>query len=473
MNKKIVFNYRLAQDDEDKRKNPKSKIVHQPGNDLPPILSVEAEKELFERLEAAAKRQKAMSPPTLARSDWFSNNEYAYEYTQLNNLHKRIIDRILPGKYLPSSPAGSGDVSGSVPDNVTNDSSRANNSEDSPTSFNNARSQAKSYEPYLQQINDSPDGNNLLYLAAISSTGFPRELGRNVDYLYNENNRDRILRRLHEITNNHYIQTRFPNIPDQLNSAIEKLNLKIENNKKPGGADVKPAGGSDTGGGPGRGPGGGPGGGISSTNSDRGPLEVGVETPSPAPDLEAGTIDTVVPDLDIDENVSPDAKQILREIKTLKDLAKKDKQSFLSTFKSESKRINEFIESQKPLLTNPNFNDMMVIERKLRELNDVYLITLNPLGVQKVGNSYFVKDPKDVLRELELALKYPNVYSVDDVKRLRDLIQSEVLNKSVVLNTDIWGQDAKELLRFKKLINMYNREFPDADIKQLVFVPRG
>ncbi len=467
MNKKIVFNYRLAQDEE--KKDPRSKVVPQPGKDLPLILSVEAEKELFEKLEEAAKRYRTMSGPTLARSDWFSNNEYAYEYTQLNNLHKRIIDRILPGKYLPSSPAGSGDVSGSVSDNVTNDSSRANNSEDSPTSFNNARSQAKSYEPYLQQINDSPDGNNLLYLAAISSFGFPRELGRNVDYLYNENNRDRILRRLHEITNNHYIQTRFPHIPDQLESAIEKLNLKIEKNKKPGGADVSPAGGSNTDGDPGRGPGGG----ISSTNSDRRPLEVGTETPLPAPDLEAGTIDTVAPDLDIDENVSPDAKQILREIKDLKDLAKKDKQSFLSTFQSESERINDFIDSQKQLLTDPNYNDMMVIERKLRELNDVYLITLKPLGVQKVGNSYFVKDPKDVLRELELALKYPNLYSVDDVKRLRDLIQSEVLNKSVVLNTDIWGQDAKELLRFKRLINLYNNKFPDADIKQLVFVSRG
>jgi len=463
MNKKNVFNYRLAQDDV--KEDPRSKVVTQPAGDLPPILSIKAEKELFKNLESEAKRYRVMSGPN-ARSDWFSNQEYALQYTQLNDLHKRLIDRILPGKYLPSSPAGSGDVSDSVSDNVTDDSSRASNSEDSPTSFNNARSQAKSYEPYLQQINDSPDGNNLLYLAAISSFGFPRELGKDVKYLYTENNKEIILRRLHEITDNHYIKTRFPNIPDQLESAIEKLNLKIENNKKPGGADVTPSGGSNNGVSPG--------GGISSTNSAiKGPLEVGAETPSPAPELKAGTIDTVAPDLDIDENVSPDAKQILREIKDLKDLAKKDKQSFLSTFKSESKRINDYIQSQKQLLTDPNYNDMMVIERKLRELNDVYLITLKPLGVQKVGNSYFVKDPKDVLGELELALKYPNVYSVDDVKRLRDLIQSEVLNKSVVLNTDIWGQDAKELLRFKRLINMYNRQFPDADIKQLVFVPRG
>ena len=59
----------------------------------------------------------------------------------------------------------------------------------------------------MQQENDSPDANNLLYLAAISSFGFPKELGKNVDILYTENNRERILSRLQEITNNHYIQT--------------------------------------------------------------------------------------------------------------------------------------------------------------------------------------------------------------------------------------------------------------------------
>jgi hypothetical protein len=459
MNKKIVFNYRLAQDDTE-RKDPTSKILPRPSSDLPPYLSTEAERELFKKLESEAKRYRAMSGPN-AKSDWFSNTEYAFQYTQLNNLHKRIIDRILPGKYLPSSPAGSGDVSVGN----TSDSSRLNNSEESSTGFNNSRSQAKSYEPYLQKINDSTDGNNLLYLAAISSFGFPKELGKNVNILYTENNRDRILSRLKEITNNHYIQTKFSNIPRQLDSAIGKLDLKIKNNIKSTDAATDDASGA------GNRPGGSPS--DDRTTGRGGPLQPGAETPSPAPQLEVGTINTVAPDLDIDDNVSPDAKQILREIKTLKDLAKDDKESFLATFKTESKRISEYIESQKNLLTDPNYDDMMVIERKLRELNDVYLLTLKPIGVRKVGDSYFVKDPKDLLNDLELTLKYPNVYSVDDVKKIRDLIQSEVLNKSVVLNTDIWGQGAKELLKFKKLINLYNKKFPDADIKQLVFVSRG
>jgi hypothetical protein len=458
MNKKNVFNYRLAQEKEDK--DPTSKILPRPSSDLPPYLSSDAEKELFKKLESDAKRYRIMSGPN-ARSDWFSNTENALQYTQLNNLHKRIIDRILPGKYLPSSPAGSGDVSGGN----TSDSSRLNNSEESSTGFNNSRSQAKSYEPYLQQVNDSLDGNNLLYLAAISSFGFPKELGKNVNNLYTENNRGIILSRLQEITNNHYIQTKFPNIPRQLDSAIGKLDLKIKDNIKS--PDAATDGGSGAGNGPGDSPS------DDRTTGRGGPLLSGAETPSPAPQLEVGSINTVAPDLDIDDNVSPDAKQILREIKTLKDLAKDDKESFLATFKTESKRISEYIESQKNLLTDPNYDDMMVIERKLRELNDVYLLTLKPIGVRKVGDSYFVKDPKDLLSDLELTLKYPNVYSVDDVKKIRDLIQSEVLNKSVVLNTDIWGQDAKELLKLKKLINLYNQKFPDAYIKQLVFVSRG
>jgi hypothetical protein len=136
MNKKIVFNYRLAQDDAEK-KDPKSEIVSQPRNDLPPILSIEAEKELFKKLESEAKRSRAMSGPN-ARSDWFSNQQYALQYTQLNNLHKRLIDRILPGKYLPSSPAGSGNVDNYQDSNV---------SSTSVSGFNNSKAEAKSYEP--------------------------------------------------------------------------------------------------------------------------------------------------------------------------------------------------------------------------------------------------------------------------------------------------------------------------------------
>jgi hypothetical protein len=443
MNKKIVFNYRLAQDDAEK-KDPKSEIVSQPRNDLPPILSIEAEKELFKKLESEAKRSRAMSGPN-ARSDWFSNQQYALQYTQLNNLHKRLIDRILPGKYLPSSPAGSGNVDNYQDSNV---------SSTSVSGFNNSKAEAKSYEPYLQKVNDSPNGNNLLYLAAISSFGFPQEKGKNMDYLYTEQNKDRISRRLNQITSNHYIQTKFPNIPNQLSDAIDRLNKKINNKSTP---EVSSS--------------------DESTISPNGPsfgsnsttLRPGDATPSVLPDLTSGTFPTVKPNLDIDENVSPDAKQILIQIKELKELADKDEESFKTTYKNELKRIYDFIDSQRSLLTDPNYDDMMVIERKLRELSDVYLSVLKPMGGKKVGNSYFVNDYKDLFNELRVALLYPQRYKPEEANNIIKLIQSEFLNKYGE-NQDIIGQKGERIKRFNTLINKYNNKIPNARLNKLVIM---
>jgi hypothetical protein len=440
MNKKIVFNYRLAQDDAE-IKDLNSKIVSQPRNDLPPILSIEAEKELFKNLESEAKRYRVMSGPN-ARSDWFSNQEYALQYTQLNNLHKRLIDRILPGKYLPSSPAGSGNVDNYQDSNV---------SSTSVSGFNNSKSEAKSYEPYLQKVNDSPNGNNLLYLAAISSFGFPQEKGKNMDYLYTEQNKDRISRRLNQITSNHYIQTKFPNIPNQLSDAIDRLNKKINNKSTP---EVSSS--------------------DESTISPNGPsnsttLRPGDATPSVLPDLTSGTFPTVKPNLDIDENVSPDAKQILIQIKELKELADKDEESFKATYKNELKRIYDFIDSQRSLLTDPNYDDMMVIERKLRELSDVYLSVLKPMGGKKVGNSYFVNDYKDLFNELRVALLYPQRYKPEEANNIIKLIQSEFLNKYGE-NQDIIGQKGERIKRFNTLINRYNNKIPDARLNKLVIM---
>lgn len=442
MNKKIVFNYRLAQ--EDPNKDIKSKIVPQPASDLPPILSNEAEKDLFTKLKTEADRYKSMSG-TNARSDFFSNPDFAYQYTQLNSLHKRIIDRILPGKYKPSSSAGSGNV-----DNYQD----SNFSSTSMSGFNNSKAEARSYEPYLQKVNDSPNGNNLLYLAAISSFGFPQEKGKNMDYLYTEQNKDRILRRLNQITSNHYIQTKFPNIPNQLSDAIDRLDKKIIKNNT---AEDSSSGGSTSS----------PNGPSFGSNSTT--LRPGDATPSVLPNLTSGTVPTVEPNLDIDKNVSPDAKQILIQIKELKELANKDEESFKTTYKNELKRIYDSIDSQKSLLTDPNYDDMMVIERKLRELSDVYLLVLKPMGAKKVGDSYFVNDYKDLFNELRVALLYPQRYKPEEANEIIKLIQSQFLNKYGE-NTDIIGQKGERIQRFNTLINNYNKKYPGSSLNKLVIM---
>jgi hypothetical protein len=112
---------------------------------------------------------------------------------------------------------------------------------------------------------------------------------------------------------------------------------------------------------------------------------------------------------------------------------------------------------------------MMVIERKLRELSDVYLLVLKPMGAKKVGDSYFVNDYKDLFNELRVALLYPQRYKPEEANEIIKLIQSQFLNKYGE-NTDIIGQKGERIQRFNTLINNYNKKYPGSRLNKLVIM---
>ena len=121
MNKKIVFNYRLAQEDD--KEDPRSRVVPQPASDQIPILSLKAQKDVFKELETEAKNFKK-NYPALARSDFFGTHELSFQYNQLNQSQRRQIDNILDGNFSgPSTGRSNSSVSG----------------------FNNSKSQSKNY----------------------------------------------------------------------------------------------------------------------------------------------------------------------------------------------------------------------------------------------------------------------------------------------------------------------------------------
>ncbi len=396
MNKKIVFNYRLAQDTLQDKKDSKSKIVSQPASDLPPVLSLDGEQEVFTRLENEAKRYRAQSGSN-ARSDFFSNPEISFQFTQLNNLHKRIIENMLPEK---SSGSSSG--------------SSANGSGTSSSGYNNSKSEAKAYEPYLQKINDSPNGNNLLYLAAISAFGFPSEKGKNVDYFYTQENKDRIVKRLNDITSNHYIQTKFPNIPGQLSDAIERLESKISKGASQG-----------TSSGP-------------SSNTVPAP---GSGTPviSPYPQTEIGKVPGEQPtSFDPDkENFSNEARIILDQIEDLEKISESSEEKFKEQWPDLYDDILKQLEIAKSN-NKINIPEESDIKAKLKNLDNKWVSIFYPGGFKRVGNGTIIPlDVKDAAADLKEQIKTNK--DSKQVEKLANIFQRAFLNKQSSQNTEYYN----------------------------------
>jgi hypothetical protein len=394
MNKKIVFNYRLAQDNGEK-KGPKSIIVPQPAGDQIPILSLEGQKDAFEILELEAKNFRKNSPE-FAKSDFFATHELSFQYNQLNPSQRRQIDNILDGLSTGrSNSTGSG--------------------------FNNAKSQAKSYEPYLQKINDSTDGNNLLYLAAISSFGFPKIPGEDVKRLYTEKNEERIKSRLYQITSNHYIQTKFPNIPRQLSDAIQRLEKKVKGSSSTVSSGESSNGSSkpttDTVPTPGSG---------RPTNNPYPPSDIG-EFPKTQPD-------TFNPD---EDNFSNEAKTIIDQIKDLEKLADSSKDAF----KEQWIGSYENILNQLQIATSNNKIDIpedSYIKTKLTNLDNKWVEIFYPGGFKRVGRGTIipldVKDAKATLLEQIKINKDP-----EQVKKLANIFQKVYLNGKSTQDTELYS----------------------------------
>jgi hypothetical protein len=404
MNKKIVFNYRLAQDTPKDKKDSKSKIVPQPASDLPPILSIEGEQEVFNKLENEAKRYVAQSGSN-ARSDFFSNPEISFQFTQLNNLHKRIIENMLPGKSSGSSAGSSANESGT-----------------SSSGYNNSKNEAKAYEPYLQKINDSQNGNNLLYLAAISSFGFPSEKGKNVDYFYTQENKDKIVKRLNDITSNHYIQTKFPNIPNQLPDAIERLESKIS----------KGASSTDSGG-------------VSSSSSSSAANDTvpapgtgnPVNNPYPKPEIGVKPAEQPTTFGADKDNFSNEARTILREIEDLEKIANSDEDKFKQQWPKLYKLIlNELDTARNDNKINiPEESD---IRTKLTNLDNKYYGIFYPGGFKRLSNGTIIpKDVKEAAAELLEQLKSNK--DSEEVNKLAKIFQKAFLDKQSSQSPELSG----------------------------------
>jgi hypothetical protein len=325
----------------------------------------------------------------------FFMSEYGREYANLSLAHRENIDQILPGKPSNSSPSNSGS---------------------SGSGFNNSKSKAKSYEPYLQTINNSSNGNNLLYLAAISSFGFPSEKGKNVDYLYTNQNKDRIIERLKEITSNHYIQTKFPNIQGQLSDAIQRLEEKVKGSSSTGSSgssktttDTVPTPGSGR-----------------PTNNPYLPSDIG-EFPKTQPD-------TFNPD---EDNFSNEAKTIIDQIKDLEKLADSSKDAF----KEQWIGSYENILNQLQIATSNNKIDIpedSYIKTKLTNLDNKWVEIFYPGGFKRVGRGTIipldVKDAKATLLEQIKINKDP-----EQVKKLANIFQKVYLNGKSTQDTELYS----------------------------------
>jgi hypothetical protein len=383
---KVQYNHKIAQTDQ-----------------TPLQKKIEEEKKLYSTLLEQAKSYKAEYPNN-ARSNFMA--EYSEEFGNLNAGHRQNIEQILPGKPSNYSPSNSGSTG---------------------SGFNNAKSQAKSYEPYLQKINDSTDGNNLLYLAAISSFGFPKIPGEDVKRLYTEKNEERIKSRLYQITSNHYIQTKFPNIPKQLSDAIQRLEEKVKGSSSTGSSGESSNGSSkpttDTVPAPGSG---------RPTNNPYPPSDIG-EFPKTQPD-------TFNPD---EDNFSNEAKTIIDQIKDLEKLADSSKDAF----KEQWIGSYENILSQLQIATSNNkinIAEDSYIKTKLTNLDNKWVEIFYPGGFKRVGTGTIipldVKDAKATLLEQIKINKDP-----EQVKKLANIFQKVYLNGKST-------QD-KELYSYLKEIN--------------------
>ena len=395
MNKKIVFNYRLAQEEE---KDPRSTVVPQPASDQIPILSLQGQKEAFKVLETEAKNFKK-NYPALARSDFFGTPELNYQYNQLNPSQRRQIDNILDGNFSGRS-TGRSNSSGS--------------------GFNNSESQAKKYEPYLQEVNNSPNGNNLLYLAAISSFGFPMDRGKNVDYLYNKENEDRIKNRLYQITSNHYIKTKFPNIPDQLSDAIQRLEKKVKES-----SSASSGGSSD---------------GSSKPNTDTVPAPgSGRPTINPYPSPDIGDFPETQPDtFDPDENnFSNEARTIVDQIKDLEKLANSSKDAFKEQWIGSYQNILNQLEIA-TLSSNINIPEDSYIKTKLKNLDNKWVEIFYPGGFKRVGRGTIIPlDVKDAKATLLEQIKINK--DAKQVIKLANIFQKAFLNGKSTQNKELYS----------------------------------
>jgi hypothetical protein len=392
---KVQYNHKIAQTDQ-----------------TPLQKKIEEEKKLYLTLLEQAKSYKAEYPNN-ARSNFMA--EYSEEFGNLNAGHRQNIEQILPGKPSNYSPSNSGSTG---------------------SGFNNAKSQAKSYEPYLQKINDSTDGNNLLYLAAISSFGFPKILGEDVKRLYTEKNEERIKSRLYQITSNHYIQTKFPNIPGQLSDAIQRLEKKVK-----GSSSTVSTGSSepttDTIPAPGSG---------NPTNNPYPPSNIG-QFPKTQPD-------TFNPD---EDNFSNEARTIIDQIKDLEKLADSSKDAFKEQWIGSYEKILNQLEiatsSNKINITEDSY-----IKTKLTNLDNKWVEIFYPGGFKRVGRGTIipldVKDAKTTLLEQIKINKDP-----EQVKKLANIFQKVYLNGKSTQDTELYSY----LEEINKAISIRNAKDSDSE----------
>jgi thiamine kinase-like enzyme len=345
---KVYYNHKFAQTDQKPKSGLESKI--------------EKENATFETLLNEANKYSKQYGEN-ARSNFMAT--FGSEFAGLNPGHRQDIEKILPG--TPTAPySNSGASSGS--------------------GYNNAKVQIREYEPYLKQINDSNNGNNLLYLAAISAFGFPTEKGKDVNYLYTESNKDKIINRLNQITSNHYIQTKFPNIPNQLSDAIQRLDTKIKGQS-----------GSTSNSG--------------TTTNPSGPVaepsKIG-QVPSPMPT-------TFNPE---QENFTFEAKIILQQIEDAETIANSDEQKFkrqwpgiLETLKRE---LDVAISQNK--INIPEKSD---IETKLENLDNKYFEIYYPGGFKRLGGGKVVPlTSEEAFRDLKNQINFNT--NTKEVNKLAD-----------------------------------------------------
>lgn len=322
--------------------------------------------------------------------------EFSREYENLSAAHIKAIDKILPGKPSASSVNGSGL---------------------SDSSFNNSKNKAKSYEPYLQKINESPNGNNLLYLAAVSSFGFPSEKDKNVDYLYTESNKNRIIQRLNEITSNHYIQTKFPNISNQLSDAISRLDNKIKKTSQDPPSAASSAASSDT---------------VPAPGS-------GNPVINPYPKPEIGKVPGEQPtSFDPDkENFSNEARTILEQIEKLEIIADSDTEKF----KEQWTDLYENILNQLEIATSDNkinIPESSDIKAKLKNLDNKWVGIFYPGGFKRVGTGTIIPlDVRDAKAELLEQIKINK--DAKQVTKLANIFQKAFLNKQSPQKTELYS----------------------------------
>jgi hypothetical protein len=264
---------------------------------------------------------------------------------------------------------------------------------------------------------DSTNGNNLLYLAAISSFGFPTDRGKNVDYLYNKENEGRIKSRLYQITSNHYIQTKFPNILEQLPDAIQRLAKKVKGSSSTGSSD-----------------------GSSGPTTDTVPTPgSGKPTINPYPPSDIGKFpetqpDTFKPD---EDNFSNEARTIIDQIKDLERLADSSKDAF----KEQWIGLYQNILNQLEIATSSskiNISEDSYIKTKLKNLDNKWVEIFYPGGFKRVGIGTIIPlDVKDAKATLLEQIKINK--DAKQVIKLANIFQKAFLNGKSTQSKELYS----------------------------------